>query len=152
MVSALTAEAGPADMAILEGEYGPLCEAMYLMMSADGEIDAQEREVLGGAMRNLSGGSLDGDAIEKLLERAKEHAEAHGRESRLRQVVETLAQDKARAEVAFVLATAIAFADDTIADEENETLDTLAEGLGIDEARADELLSAVEKDMSAAQE
>jgi tellurite resistance protein len=138
-----------ADVASVEGEYGPLCEAMYLMMSADGDIASEEREVLGGAMRNLSGGSLDGDAIEKLLDRAKENAESHGRESRLHQVVDTLSKDKARAEVAFVLAAAIAFADDTIADEENETLDALAEGLGIDETRADELLDAVEKDMSA---
>ncbi len=148
MVSLGTVEAQP-DIAMLEGEYGPLCEAMYLMMSADGEIDPEEREVLGGAMRNLSGGSLDGDAIEQLLERAKTNAESHGRDSRLRQVVDVLAKDKARAEVAFVLAAAIAFADDTIADEENETLDALAEGLGIDETRADELLDAVEKDMSA---
>jgi len=151
MVSVATAEEAP-DVALLEAEYGPLCEAMYLMMSADGDMAPEEHEVLGGAMRNLSGGALDGDLIEKLLDRAKEHADFHGRESRLRQVIESLAQDKARAEVAFVLAAAIAFADDTIADEENETLDAIAEGLGIDEARADELLDAVEKDLSAAQE
>jgi len=151
MVSVGTAES-VTDITVLEGEYGPLCEAMFLMMSADGEINPEEREVLGGAMRNLSGGSLDGDLIEKLLDRAKEHSESHGRDSRLRQVVDELSKDKARAEVAFVLAAAIAFADNTIADEENETLDMLADGLGIDESRADELLDAVEKDMSAAQE
>jgi tellurite resistance protein len=140
----------PQDEAIIWAEYGPLCEAMYLMISADGDIARQELEVLGGAMRNLSGGVLDGDMIERLVERAKANADEHGRDSRLRQVIADLASDKARAEVAFVLAAAIAFADDTIADEENETLDTIAEGLGIDETRADELLDAVEKDMSAA--
>ena len=36
-----------------------------------------------------------------------------------------------------MLAAAIAFADNAIADEENETLNSLAEGLGIDEAKAD---------------
>ena len=47
-----------------------------------------------------------------------------------------------------MLAAAIAFADNAIADEENETLNELAEGLGIGEARANELLDDVEKDLS----
>ena len=70
----------------------------------------------------------------------------HGR----RELVEVAAEmkdDKARAEVAFVLAAAIAFADNAIADEENETLNTFAEGLGIDEGRANQLLDEVEADM-----
>jgi len=151
-VAAEPGRSTPDDVDALEAEYGPLCEAMYLMMSADGEVAPQEREVLSGAMRNLSGNALDGELVEKLLERAEAHAEEQGRDSRLRQVIESLSHDKARAEVAFVLAAAIAFADDTIADEENEMLDTLAEGLGIDESRADELLDAVEKDLSGSQE
>jgi uncharacterized tellurite resistance protein B-like protein len=152
-----TAASGPPsgasnaeDLAAIEAEYGPLCEAMYLMMSADGEIAKEELDVLRGALRNLSGVVLDEDRIEQLLRRAKANADAHGRDGRLTEVIAELASDKARAEVAFVLAAAIAFADDTIADEENETLDTIAEGLGIDETRADELLDAVEKDMSGA--
>jgi hypothetical protein len=52
------------------------------------------------------------------------------------------------AEVAFVLAAAVAFADNAIADEENETLSALAEGLGIDESRANELLDSVEADLA----
>ena len=66
----------------------------------------------------------------------------------LADVAITLREDPAKAEVAFVLAAAIAFADNAIADEENETLNTLAEGLGIDETRANELLDAVEQDLS----
>ena len=149
MVSVGTSNPSADDIGVLEAEYGPLCEAMYLMMSADGDIAREELEVLGGALRNLSGGVLDGDMIERLLDRAKSNAESHGRDRRLHEVIAQLAGDKSRAEVAFVLAAAIAFADDTIADEENDTLDTIAEGLGIDEKRADELLDAVEKDMSA---
>ena len=57
-------------------------------------------------------------------------------------------EDKERAEVAFVLAAAIAFADDAIADEENETLNAFAEGLGIDESRANDLLDTVEADLA----
>ena len=39
--------------------------------------------------------------------------------------------------------------DNAIADQENETLNQLAEGLGIDEARANELLDGVEQDLAA---
>ena len=140
---------GESDRALVEGEYGPFCEAMYLMMSADGEVTVEEREVLSGALRNLSGGVLDGGLIESMLEKATRNEHEVGRAARLKSVIDELSKDPARAEVAFVLAAAIAFADNTIADEENETLDTLAEGLGIDESRAEGLLGEVEKDLTA---
>lgn len=130
-------------------EYGPLCEAMYLMMSADGEVSTEEREVLRGALRNLSGDGVRSAHIEAMLEGATQRVEAQGREARMKEVVAQLHDDRARAEVAFVLAAAIAFADSAIADEENETLNTLAGGLGIDEARANELLDDVEADLEA---
>ncbi len=139
-----------AETAMLKAEYGPLCEAMYLMMTADGEISTEEREVLKGALRNLSGDSLRSALIEAMLEDAAGKAD-EGRDKRLGEVVEMLSHDEARAEVAFVLAAAIAFADNAIADEENETLNALAEGLGIDEDRANELLDAVEKDLASAE-
>lgn len=143
-------DASPDAIAMLgvTSEYGPLCEAMYLMMSADGKISADEREVLKGALRNLSADEIRSVQIEALLDAATKLAEDEGREARLQAVIEALHEDKARAEVAFVLAAAIAFADNAIADEENETLNALAEGLGIDEARANALLDDVEKDMS----
>ena len=128
-------------------EFGPLCEAMYLMMSADGTVGTEEREVLKGALRNLAGHDMRGAHIDTLLEDATKRVEQQGREARLSAVCGVLHEDKARAEVAFVLAAAIAFADNAIADEENETLNDLAEGLGIDEARANELLDDVEKDL-----
>jgi uncharacterized tellurite resistance protein B-like protein len=137
-----------AELAVVSAEYGPICEAMYLMMSADGKIAGEERDVLKGALRNLSGDTVRSVHIEAMLDRAAEQAAEHGRESRLRDVVEHLHEDAARAEVAFVLAAAIAFADSAIADEENETLNLLAEGLGISEARADELLDSVESDLA----
>jgi hypothetical protein len=66
----------------------------------------------------------------------------------VRDVVAELHEDPARSEVAFVLAAAIAFADSAIADEENETLNAFAEGLGIGETRANELLDNVEADLA----
>jgi tellurite resistance protein len=129
-------------------EYGPLCEAMYLMMSADGKISSAEREVLKGALRNLSGDAIRNAHVDALLDAAGKNVTDEGRDVRMQEVVKVLQSDPARAEVAFVLAAAIAFADNAIADEENELLNQFAEALGIDEARANELLDDVESDLS----
>lgn len=137
------------EFATCVSEFGPLCEAMYLMMSADGQISADEREVLKGALRSLSEGNIRSVHIESMLDQAASQAAAHGRDKRLEEVSVGLADDPARAEVAFVLAAAIAFADSAIADEENDTLNRFAELLHIDEARANTLLDEVEADLSA---
>jgi tellurite resistance protein len=137
-----------AELLQVATEYGPICEAMYLMMSADGKITADEREVLKGALRNLSADTIRSVHIEAMLDESAKKVAEEGRDARLRDVIATLHEDGARAEVAFVLAAAIAFADNAIADEENETLNSLAEGLGIDEARANELLDSVEADLA----
>jgi tellurite resistance protein len=129
-------------------EYGPLCEAMYLMMSSDGTISNDEREVLKGALRNLSDDQLRSAHIETMLDAAAKKATSEGRDSRMKDVIESLHEDRARAEVAFVLAAAIAFADNAIADQENDTLNAFAEGLGIDEERANQLLDSVESDLA----
>jgi tellurite resistance protein len=144
--AAMNADA--VEMMQVLAEYGPLCEAMYLMMSADGKVTGDEREVLKGALRNLSADGLRTAHIEAMLEAASKNVSEQGRDKRMQDVINTLHEDKVRAEVAFVLAAAIAFADNAIADEENDTLNAMAEGLGIDEARANELLDSVEADMS----
>jgi tellurite resistance protein len=133
-------------------EYGPLCEAMYLMMSADGHVTDDERQVLKGALRNLSDDQLRGPQIEGLMEAAARSVAEQGRDQRMKEVILALHEDRARAEVTFVLAAAIAFADNAIADQENETLNMLAEGLGIDESTANQLLDSVEADMGKARE
>ena len=132
----------------MTAEFGPICEAMYLMMSADGSIGDVERDVLKGALRNLSQDSVRTAHIDAMLEQAAKQVAEQGRDARLREVIAALQDDPARGEVAFVLAAAIAFADNAIADEENETLNMFAEGLGIDDARANELLDSVEADLS----
>ena len=137
-----------AEALAMTSEYGPLCEAMYLMMSADGTVGTEEREVLRGALRNLAGDAIRTAHIDAMLAAAEKEVAGGSREGRLAEVAAGLKADRARAEVAFVLAAAIAFADNAIADEENETLNDLAEGLGIDEARANELLDEVERDLA----
>jgi tellurite resistance protein len=129
-------------------EYGPLCEAMYLMMSADGHVTTDERQVLRGALRTLSNDSIRSVHIEAMLDDAARKVGEEGRDARLAAVTDELREDPARSEAAFVLAAAIAFADNAIADEENETLSQFAEALGIDETRADALLDSVEADLA----
>jgi tellurite resistance protein len=124
---------------------------MYLMMSADGKVGNEEREVLKGALRNLSGDTIRTAHMDVMLDEAGKHVAEQGRAARMQEVVQQLHEDTTRAEVAFVLAAAIAFADNAIADEENETLNELAEGLGIEESRANQLLDEVEADLAAAQ-
>jgi uncharacterized tellurite resistance protein B-like protein len=141
-----------AEAMLALAEYGPLCEALYLMMSADGHVTDDERQVLRGALKNLSDDQLRGAQIDTLLSTAAKNVEEHGREDRMKEVILALHEDRARAEVAFVLAAAIAFADNAIADQENETLNLLAEGLGIDEATANQLLDSVEDDLAKGRE
>jgi tellurite resistance protein len=129
-------------------EYGPLCEVMYLMMSADGKVSEDERAVLKGAIRSLSSDSIGSTYVEAMLDAAAKSVAVSGRDDRLSEVAEQLRDDPDRAEVAFVLAAAVAFADGAIADEENETLSDLAEKLGIDDDRVEALLDAIESDVA----
>lgn len=140
-----------AELEAMTAEYGPLVEAMYFMMSADGHVTTEEREVLKGALRNLSGDEIRSVHIEAMVDAAAKAMNEEGRDKRMKELFALLHDDPARAEVVFVLAAAIAFADNAIADEENELLNSMAEGLGISDARANELLDSVEKDLASAE-
>src|SRR5271154_3855127 len=76
-------------------EYGPLTEAMYLMMSADGQVTNDEREVLRGALRALSTDAIRSAHIESLLDSAAKQVAEHGREARMAEVVSQLRDDPA---------------------------------------------------------
>jgi tellurite resistance protein len=119
-------------------------EAMYVMLAVDGAIGQDERDVLRGAIRELTAGSVRSDDIERLMSDCQLRLASEGTEQRLREICAVLVKERMAAEAAFVLAAAMAFADRRIADEENETLNTLAELLGIDDAKANELLDQLE--------
>lgn len=141
----------PEALAIAQftADFGALCEAMYLMMSADGKVTNDEREVLKGALRTLTFDEIRGFHVEAMLDAASRRIAEQGREARLEAVVEELREDPMRAETAFLLAAAVAFADNVIDDGENDLLNQLAEGLGIDEDRANALLDEAESDLTA---
>lgn len=124
----------------------PLAEVMFLMMSADGVVADSEREVLRGAVRSLSDDGVRGGTIKVMLEKFQHELDEVGRDARLEEICDGLHDDRASAEGAFVLAAAIAFADGNVDDAENELINELAERLGIDDARANELLDTLQED------
>jgi len=134
-------------MQIVE-EYGPICEAMYLMMSADHRVVNSEREVLRGALDVLSGGAVRTMHMEAMLDAAARRCATEGRDVRLNKVLELLRDDTARAETTVVLAAAIAAADARIVPEESAILDSMFKGLGIDTKRANELLESIDGEVS----
>ena len=136
----------PADVLL---RFDALCEAMYLMAAADGRMTEDEEDTLRGAIRELSEGGVRTVHIRSMIEGAQTRLLKDGLDARIAAVAGQLQSDEASADAAFVLAAAVAFADEKIADEENEVLNKLAEGLGMDAARADRLLDELQAESEA---
>jgi tellurite resistance protein len=113
-------------------EYSIICEAMYLIMLADGRVRNVEREVLRGALEVLSNGRVRTAHMESLLDAAALRVADQGVERRLQAVVKDLADDPIRSETALVLCAAVAAADGQVTKEEQAILERLAQELAID--------------------
>jgi tellurite resistance protein len=124
----------------------PLAETMFLMMSADGKVTDTERDAVRGAVRGLTGDGLRSGTIKVMLENYEQRLKQEGREERLRQIAETIAEEPTEAESAFALAAAVALADDEVADEENALINQLAEWFGISPERSAQILDQLEED------
>jgi tellurite resistance protein len=124
-------------------EWGPFVEAMYLMMAADRRVLNVEREVLRGALAILSNDAVRTRHMEAMLDAAMRKVAKEGTEARIAVVIASLKEDPARAETAVIVAAAVAAADDRVVPEEHVLLTRLCEGLGVDEARADEILGVL---------
>jgi tellurite resistance protein len=126
-------------MQIVE-EWGPVCEAMYLVMAADKRVVNAEREVLRGALAVLSNDRVRTTHMEAMLDASARKVAEEGTDKRLAYVIDALREDPARAELTAVLAFAVAAADNVIVPEEQQLLNQLFKGLGIHEERANELM------------
>lgn len=124
-------------------EYSALCETMYLMMAADHRVLNVERMVLRGALDVLSNGRVRTAHMESMLDASAKRVAAIGEARCFEECLNRLREDPVRAEIAVVLAAAVAAADNFISPEERELYDKLTTGLGITAARADELLSGL---------
>jgi tellurite resistance protein len=127
----------------------PMAETMFLMMAADGKVAEQERDAVRGAIRGLTDNLLRSGTIKVMLEVYEQRLKEQGRESRLQEIAETLAEDQHEAEGAFSLAAAVALADDEVHDEENSLINQLAHWFGISQERADQILDQLEGDRHA---
>jgi len=129
---------------------GPLAETMFLMMAADGTLAEVERDTVRGAIRGLTDNLLRTGTINVMLEGYEKRLADSGRDARLHEIAEELAEDPSEAEAAFALAAAIALADDEVSDEENAFINQLAEWFGISAERASEILDQLEDDRQSA--
>ncbi len=127
-------------------EYGPICEAMYLVMLADGRVTNVERDVLRGALRVLSRDRVRSTHIESMIDVASRKVAEEGPAARLASVAARLHGDRARGEIVYVLAHAVAAADAAISAPEQAVLDAFTEALGIDGETAARLLATLERD------
>jgi tellurite resistance protein len=141
VVPAITTSKELIDALRLVEQWGPFCEAMYLMMAADRRVLNVEREVLRGALAVLSGETVRTRHMEAMLDAAMRKVAAEGTERRLAKVIEALRDDPPRAESAVVVAGAIAAADQRVVPEESALLERLVEGLGIAPERAAEIMA-----------
>jgi tellurite resistance protein len=124
----------------------PLAETMFLMMAADGKLEESERDAVRGAVRGLSDNILRSGTINVMLENYQKRLSEQGRDERLREIADEIAEEPSEAEGAFALAAAVALADDEIADEEDAFINQLAEWFGIPPERASEILDQLEED------
>ena len=119
---------------------------MYLMMTADCHISDVEKEALHGAIRGLSYNSIRTGTLNVMLESFDSKPKAGGRDMRLQEIADALSDNPQEAEGAFTLAAAIALADDSVHDSENEFINQLAEWFGLTEQRANAILDTLEQD------
>jgi len=125
---------------------GPLAETLFLMMAADGTLAETEKDAIRGAIRGLTDNLLRSGTINVMLETYAQRLLQSGRDARLHEVAEELAEDPIEAEGAFALAAAVALADDHVSDEENTFINQLAEWFGISSERATEILDQLAED------
>jgi tellurite resistance protein len=123
-----------------------VAETMYLMMAADGQLDASERDAIRGAIRGLTGNLLRTGTIDAMLAAYATRLKQDGRDARLQEIAERLSEVPVEAESAFSLAAAVALADDQVAEEENALINQLAEWFGLTRERADAILDELEED------
>jgi tellurite resistance protein len=129
---------------LLADQYAPFCDAMYLMMAADGQLEAAERDVIRGALRELDD-RIRSRHIDAMLTASAEALVRDGWEARLAALGEALAEDTTRAEAAILLAAAVAYADGTIAPAEIGVMNALLKTLGVEEARLHHLVGSLER-------
>ncbi len=125
----------PEERAVMD-RFRPFAELFYLVAAADGEVDEEERQLILGAFRALTGGSVRKERLMELSEELRLLRESQSVYDRLEIICSEIANNRQDADLAFTLASAVAVANKEVSDTEQELLDTLASWLGIRDSRA----------------
>lgn len=120
----------------------PLAELLFLMTSVNGAAAAREQDARRGALRTLTGGALRSAAIDALVREFQEAVLREGLEARIEAVALHLSADREDAEVAVMLAAAVALADGVVDAHEHALFELATTHLGLSRRRVDELLGA----------
>jgi len=129
----------PEESAIVD-RFRPFAQLFYLVASADGEIDEDERHVMRGAFESLTAGRVDRARLLGLEAELMGQAAACDREQLLEEVCSVLSRDREDAELAFTLAAVVAVANRQVEHHEVQLVDQLGSWLGVSQRRAAELL------------
>jgi len=113
----------------------PFAEAVFLVISADGQLHPREAEVLRGTLRVLTAGELSGAAMDSMLAEFTAALARDGREMRLDRVASEIYGDRQDVELTISLASAAALASGCTEPAEHEVITQLAERLGLSSAR-----------------
>lgn len=132
----------PAELAdAIVRRIAPFAEVMYLVIAADDVIEPAERSALLSALDILCDGAVDTDALAALLARIE--ADGGGDpEHRLAAATARLGTDRENRETAFLLAAAVALADDELEPREARVMSWARTYLGISERRLAALLDS----------
>lgn len=131
----------PEEVAVMN-RFHPFAELFFLVASADGEIDEDERAVMLGAFRALTGGRVRGARLEALEAELQDLVLSEGHLTRLEAVCSALASDRDDAELAFTLASAVALANEDFDPGEESLLSNLASWLRISPERISALVDS----------
>ena len=115
-----------------------LIEAMYITAHADEDFGPKEREHFVRNVVGVCGGKVKPEDVKGVLLKLKGKSK-EGRETRLKSISGRL-PTKEDKEHAFALSCSMALADGIVLDEEAAFFTTMASALGIEAARADEIL------------
>lgn len=140
----------PTGVNVSKEEADTLLELAYLTTAADGRLDDDELAAFTQLVARLQGAPARGADVDALLDRFAgnvEHAEIAER-------VQVLAPalPAALRPVAFKLSVALGVADLDASDDESDLHALLAESLGLDAARVDELTAEVYASLDAGEE
>jgi hypothetical protein len=129
--------------AVTDGPF--ILEAMFLMAAADGEVSHQEVERFADSVGAIVTGASEAD-VERMLGEMSGLLADEGWDRRVRVVASAL-KGRPGAELAFRLATTVAFVDDSVADAESSALDEMAMGMGISHERAHAIMTEVHDEL-----